>query len=403
MVFNIPLICSFIAIIACLYASYTDLKSGIIQNKLTFSLIGLGIILNAVYAFTTGNIWFIVLCVVFTAVIFALGYIFWKLGAWAGGDVKLFTALTALLPFYPLTLNYNIWGVAFPIVSLYGFPFTLIINSLLSILPFLLIYVLFIAIRRKPYLVDELLAPIKEYRKNIVISFFVISSIIITLFIRITFHIVSPYELILISLILVPLLTFIILKLPIIPRYAIVVLAFLFVILGNFSLSLNTATIVTNVEWIIGGVLLVFISMIIIGIVKSLLTSVNKKALQDDYEIDNLKEGMIPAYNMYERADEVYVDNTGFFDKIRKSLKNGDPTSFMAPKGKLLISSMAAGLTEDDITLLKKLHGENKIDSKIKIKRGVPFAPSILIGLLISLFIGDLAVILQNILYVIIY
>ena len=64
---------------------------------------------------------------------------------------------------------------------------------------------------------------------------------------------------------------------------------------------------------------------------------------------------------------------------------------------------MAAGLTDDDIDLLKGLSKENKIDSKIKIKRGVPFAPSILIGLLISLFIGDLAVILQKILYVILY
>jgi len=152
MVLDIPLICTFVAIIACFYASYTDLKSGIIQNKLTFSLIGLGIALNAIYAFMINDIWFIVIGAIFTAVIFAVGYIFWKLGAWAGGDVKLFTALAALLPFYPSILNYNIFGVEFPIVSTYGFPFTLIINSILSMLPFLLIYVLYIAVRRKPYL-----------------------------------------------------------------------------------------------------------------------------------------------------------------------------------------------------------------------------------------------------------
>ena len=403
MVLDIPLVCTFIAIIACLYASYTDLKSGIIQNKLTFSLIGLGIILNAVYAFMINDIMFIVVGVIFTAVIFALGYIFWKLGAWAGGDVKLFTALAALLPFYPLTLSYNIWGVAFPIVSFYGFPITLIINSLLSILPFLLIYVLFIAIRRKPYLLDELLAPVKGYKNNIVVSFFVISALIITLLIRTTFHIVSPYELILISIIVVPILTFIITKLPNILKCAVVILTFLFVILGNFSLSLSTNTIITNIEWIVCGLIVVFLSIIFVGIVKSLLTSVNRKALQDDYEIVDLKEGMIPAYSMYKMDDKVYVDDNGLFGKIKESLKNGDPTSFMAPKGKLLISSMAAGLTGEDINLLKELYSENKIDSKIKIKRGVPFAPSILIGLLISLFIGDLAVILQQIMYVILY
>lgn len=387
MVFDIPLVCTFIAIIACLYASYTDLKSGIIQNKLTFSLIGLGIILNAVYAFMINDIWFIVTGVIFTAVIFALGYIFWKLGAWAGGDVKLFTALAALLPFYPLTLSYNIWGAAFPIVSSYGFPITLIINSLLSILPFLLIYVLFIAIRRKPYLVDELLAPVKEYKKNIVLA------LVTTAAVSLTYIILPylPYRTIVVSLVLIIVLSFIISKLPDMVK---AVILFVFTVFALY----------TNIQVTVIGVVAIFLSITAIGIIRKLITSVNRKALQDDYEISDLKEGMIPAYNMYERADEVYMDNKGFFDKIKESLKNGDPTAgITAPKGKLLISSMAAGLTEDDITLLKKLFEENKIDPKIKIKRGVPFAPSILIGLLISLFIGDLAVILQKILYVILY
>ncbi|OEC84884.1 MULTISPECIES: A24 family peptidase C-terminal domain-containing protein [Methanobacterium] len=387
MVFDIPLVCTFIAIITCLYASYTDLKSGIIQNKLTFSLIGLGIILNAVYAFMINDIWFIVTGVIFTAVIFALGYIFWKLGAWAGGDVKLFTALAALLPFYPLTLSYNIWGAAFPIVSIYGFPITLIINSLLSILPFLLIYVLFIAIRRKHYLVDELLAPVKEYKKNIVLA------LVTTAAVSLTYIILPylPYRTIVVSLVLIIVLSFIISKLPDMVK---AVILFFFTVFALY----------TNIQVTVIGIVAIFLSITVIGIIRKLITSVNRKALQDDYEISDLKEGMIPAYNMYERADEVYVDDKGFFDKIKESLKNGDPTAgITAHKGKLLISSMAAGLTEDNIILLKKLFEENKIDPKIKIKRGVPFAPSILIGLLISLFIGDLAVILQKTLYVILY
>ncbi|MEN6293311.1 MAG: A24 family peptidase C-terminal domain-containing protein, partial [Methanobacterium sp.] len=330
--------------------------------------------------------WFIVTGLIFTAVMFVLGYIFWKLGAWAGGDVKLFTALAALLPFYPLTLSYNIWGATFPIISIYGFPITLIINSLLSILPFLLIYVLFIAIRRKPYLVDELLAPVKEYKNNIVLA------LVTTAAVSLTYLILPylPYKTIIVSLVLIFVLSLVISKLPNIIKAVI--------------LSVFTAfALYTNIKVTVIGIVAIFLSITAIGIIRKLITSVNRKALQDDYEISDLKEGMIPAYNIYERADEVYVDDKGFFDKIKESLKNGDPAGITAPKGKLLISSMAAGLTEDDITLLKKLFEENKIDPKIKIKRGVPFAPSILIGLLISLFIGDLAVILQKILYVILY
>ncbi len=386
MIFNIPLICTVIAIIACIYASYTDLKSGIIQNKLTFSLIALGLILNAVYAFITNNILFIVIGIIFTAVIFALGYIFWKLGAWAGGDVKLFTALAALLPFSPSLLNYSIMGVPFPILSIYGFPVTILINSLLSILPFLLIYVLFIAVRRKPYLVSELLAPVKEYKKNIVLAFVTTSAV------TLTYSILPylPYRTLLISLVLIIILSFIISKLPDMIKA---------VILSVFTVY----ALYLNIKVTVIGIAVIFVAITAVGIIRKLITTVNKKALQDDYELSDLKEGMIPAYNMYENADEVYVDDKGFFDKIKESLKKGDPTSFMASKCKLLISSMAAGLTENDITLLKKLSKENKIDNKLKIKRGVPFAPAILIGLLISLFIGDLAVILQKILYVIIY
>ena len=37
---------------------------------------------------------------------FGSAYAFWKAGAWAGGDVKLFTGLSALNPFNPLALSF---------------------------------------------------------------------------------------------------------------------------------------------------------------------------------------------------------------------------------------------------------------------------------------------------------
>ncbi len=55
MLINIPLISIIIAVVACVYASYSDLKNGVIRNKLTFPLIAIGIILNAVYVFTASK------------------------------------------------------------------------------------------------------------------------------------------------------------------------------------------------------------------------------------------------------------------------------------------------------------------------------------------------------------
>jgi preflagellin peptidase FlaK len=381
MIIDIPLITTIIAILACLYASYSDLKQGIIPNKLTFPLIGLGILLNGIYAFMIGDLWFIIICVVVTGVIFTLGYLFWKMGAWAGGDVKLFTALAALLPFYPALVSYQILGVSFPLEGSYPFPLTLIINSILSILPFLLIYVFYIVVKTKPYLMDELTAPLKNYKKNILLTLVITSAVTLTIFITQQIGL----QIIIISLILIYLLSLVISKLPNYVKAVLVSLVTVSALFYNFQITIMS--IVT-----------LFIFITIIEMVKKLLTSINKEALQDDVVLDELQEGMIPAYNLYQQDKEIYVDNKSLTDKITESFKTRDLSKLTAPPGKRLVGTLAAGLTSDDIQLLKKLQKEGKISDKFRVKKGVPFAPSIFIGLLISLFIGDLAYIFQKIL-----
>ncbi len=387
MIIDIPLITVIIALAACIYASYSDLKRGIIPNKLTFPLIAIGIVLNGIYAFMIGEFLFILVCVVITAVIFGLGYLFWKMGAWAGGDVKLFTALAALIPFNPLLVNYQIFQVPFPVGGIYPFPLTVIINSILSILPFLLIYVFYVVAKDKPYLMGELTAPVKDYQKNIVLTLVITSAVNITLFITQQLRL----QIIIISLILIYLLSLLISKLPNRVKAVLVSLVTVAALFYNFQITLISM-----------GVL--FISIIILEVVRKLLTSVSREALQDDISLDKLSEGMIPAYNLYQQDDDkIYVDDKSFTDKLKESFKTRDPSMLTTTPGKRLVGTMAAGLTNDDIDLLKKLHHDGKISSKFRVKKGVPFAPSILIGLIISLFIGDLAYILQKILIWIMY
>ena len=144
---DIPLICTLIAIIVFLYTSYTDVKWGIIQNKITLPLISLGIILNVIYSITVNNIWIIGTNLMFVTITFIISYILWKWGIFGGGLVKLATAMAALLPFYLpiLNSNYNVVGIELPIDANYGFTF--IINSILSIVSFLLIYIMLSWIR----------------------------------------------------------------------------------------------------------------------------------------------------------------------------------------------------------------------------------------------------------------
>lgn len=55
---------------------------------------------------------------------------------------------------------------------------------------------------------------------------------------------------------------------------------------------------------------------------------------------------------------------------------------------------MAAGLRGEEIETLRELVAQGKIRDEFRIRRGMPFAPAILIGLMVSLLIGDLALIL---------
>ncbi len=392
MLITIPLITIVIAVVACIYASYSDLTEGIIRNKLTFPLIAIGIILNAIYIFTSNaSIWLFIGSLIITVIVFALGYLFWKMGAWAGGDVKLFTGIAALIPyyaipFYPSLVNYQIMGLHFPLLATYPFPFTVIINSILAILPFLLIFVFYIAVKNKPHLLGELFSPVKDYKKNFVLTLVVTSAVTLTYTLTKELNI----QIILLSLILIYLLSLIISKIP--NRVKAVLIS-----------VVTVYALISHLEITITGMILLFISFVVLEILKKLLTSVSKEALQDEYKIKELQEGMIPAYSIYEKDDEVYIDNKSFYSRFTDAIKSGDISLINPPRGKLVVNSMAAGLTVEDLKKLKELHKNGKLLDNFRIKRGVPFAPSILIGLLISLFFGDLAFIIEKILIGIFY
>jgi archaeal preflagellin peptidase FlaK len=373
----IPSICVIIAIFSCIYASFSDLKRGIIPNKLTFPLIGIGLVLNGIYFGFLGEFYSIIGVVIITAIIFVLGYVFWKLGAWAGGDVKLFTALAALLPFSIYLVHYEIFGKSLPYFANYPFAFTIIINSILATLPFLMLFVFYIVYKNKRNLLSELSEPVRDYQKNMVLSLVVSSAVTLTLFL--TPYI--PFQVIILTFIIIYLLSLVISKLPNRVKAVLVSIVTVYAMYTNFQVAVS-------------GIVIIFLSITIIGIFRKLLTTVNREALQDDVNIQDLKEGMIPAYNLYERDGEVYLDDKSLFTKFKEAAKTGDISSLTAPKGKLLIGALAAGLTKSDLDLLNKLLNEKKMEDKFRTKRGVPFAPAILIGLLISLFIGDLAIIL---------
>lgn len=120
----------------CCLAAIFDVKTGIISNKLNFSLLIFGLISNLFLSVLSTNIKYISCSIISMFVTYIVTLLFWKLKIWGGGDVKLLTAIATVIPF---GINVNFLNI-YPQLSVYPFSFTVIINSILVAFPFLLIF-----------------------------------------------------------------------------------------------------------------------------------------------------------------------------------------------------------------------------------------------------------------------
>jgi archaeal preflagellin peptidase FlaK len=332
-------------------ATYTDLKERIVPNKLNYGLALIGILIFLTQSIFEASFLPLIFSVFGLAFGFLFGWIMWKLGVFAGGDVKLFMALGALNPFTFSFINYAPLGtLSFPI-----FPITLFINSLIAFLPYGL-FIIIMKLKKNKKVRKKLF---KKMKKNIIYG--AKSAILLTGL----YTIFSFFNLgIIIEIIFMIILGAVIERkfkqvIPIIALTSLVINWFLFL------------------QLLFGFLIIV---SVFYSIVKLMLSS--GEILVEKIKIKDLEEGMIPK--------DTLVLIKGKIKIIKFSLK-----TLGKYKGKEIISSMKArGLTEKEIKELKKLHKAKKIKNNIRIKQSMAFVPTILLGYLITLFIGDLILIL---------
>lgn len=107
-------------------------------------------------------------------------------------------------------------------------------------------------------------------------------------------------------------------------------------------------------------------------------------------EIKDLEEGMI--------VNEYYFNNKEIIDLINdasgnlKVYKTSDDSKYTY----CFKSASAGGITRKDMFLLKIMNSQDIISDYISIKLGFPFAPFIALGLIITLFFGDLVTIISK-------
>ena len=241
-----------VTVIGFLIASFFDLRIREIPPLLSYSLIFIGLGGHAVFSALTWNMLFIIQSLVLCALCFMFAFSLYKLGVWAGGDVKLFTALGALLPAFG---------------SLQLFPFFALAAALLAFFPFAIAYALYHFVKQKKlraYVRNEFMMWLK---RAFITPFYLISSFFICMLIGIHWIITLPLSIVLFKA----------------KMYAIPMVAF-------FSLWALYSDYVFFLQYLV--YILIMSAIFFIGIAS--FRTLKKHVLREKVKVSDLEEGAIP-------------------------------------------------------------------------------------------------------------
>lgn len=142
---DIFLIQIIVTIIFCIVFSVYDIRRGYIPNKLNYILLAFGFLSNLALTILSGNVKFILFSIVSYSITYAVNLMLWELNVWGGGDVKIFTSIAAVIPF---GIDIPLFNIS-PLLSVYPFSFTVMVNSILVLFPFLVCLLFYLAIKNE--------------------------------------------------------------------------------------------------------------------------------------------------------------------------------------------------------------------------------------------------------------
>ncbi len=332
-----------------LAASYTDLKRREIPNALNLCGLLFGLALNYFAHSVSG----LLAAGAFAAAAFLFSYAVYRLGAWAGGDVKFFTALAS---FYPLLV---------PQPSLYSLLW-IFLSSVLLLVPIMLLYYAPALARHSRELTQLAQNALRSALYSALISYdllFVLSFL--------TFYFShSP----IFSLIVVALFAF--LEIPFLPSL---------VLFAVFSLQEGLDVALFS---------FLFLAAFALSFLTRAFGLLSGKILRSRLRVSQLKEGMIPAATVSLQGRKVVVQEPLPFSKMMERAlalsKQRQPLSVLLAslsgipvRGKILAHAFAArGLTVAEIKALKRAGLKY-----LQVRASMPYAPLLAAGFLLAAFV----------------
>jgi len=368
--FNFSVIAFFVTLLFLVVAVFYDVRYRIIPNFLIVTMLVFSIIFavfQSIY-FSSWNYLINLLVAVF--ITFAVAFVFWVLGVFAGGDLKLFVGISALNPLPPIILATSFYNSSvFPIFAL-----VLIIVSIFATLPYLL-GLLTCGILSKKYTLNLDVLLQKQFWKSSILS--ILTVFAISSFATLLSVAISPILLFAASFLIL----FALSAVRKINRFLFEsILCVIYILLAIVAISVSKFyTVFSVINFIEIALFILVIDLILV-----LHRNIKARLLRQATLISKLHVGDVTANNYYYSKNKIVVVENTFFNMINQLLKG---TYY---KNLRIDASRASGLEKNDITFLKRMYKNRLIGKKIDIKMTIPFTPSVLIGYLFLALIGGL-------------
>ncbi|NJE26912.1 transposase [Thermococcus sp. MV5] len=357
-----------LGVIMGILTSYTDAKTGFIDDKHVFPIAGFGILYYLYQGFLVEHdIPYALSGIIGMGSGFLLGYLLYLMGGWASGDVVILMGYSALFPYASQYAKIvPPYSTAYPLHAV-----TLLLNSILAIFPFILVYSLAMLVKNKKTSQLKKIF-VEKWSRPFEFALWVSGAFVI---LRLTQN-------------------FTILRNPLFSLLiwgaTIVVLAKLEKIGDLIGAGLLIYEIVFNTPEVIYTYLRIALMFYLFKIFFSLISTLRIEVLTRKVTVDELKEWDILGEWIYEKNGEIHRDRESSFDKILRALKTMNMKALKIEYNKLIASPTAEGLTKENIETLRRLVEEGKLENEFLVRKAMPFAPALFLGFLISIFYGDL-------------
>lgn len=337
-------------------------------SKLVIPAVEIGIIYHLYLGIREGNPLMAASGFIGLVLGFFLGLLLYYMGAWASGDAVVLAGFSAILPYAPPTASVVApYALNYPL-----YPLAILLNSIIAIFPFIFIYALGVLLIRKKF--RELTAIFTEgARLTLEVSLWTMAALGLRLVIykAMGFSITGLWSWL-----------FVIAVISIFGKFRMVGDAVGLLVLA-YVVYLEPAP----ATWAFLRLLAVLYTF---KVFFSLVKFMRVNVLMEEVPVEKLREWDILGETIFEGDGEVLRDRTDSFTRIKNALLTLDLRSLHPDYGRVIASSTAEGLTEEQIAELKRLVEEGRLENRFLRKKSMPFAPALFIGFLISYFWGDI-------------